>query len=91
MIREYSLVFTWVLAWFFCMCCCLGPMRHIHMHGMGEREKATSVLLASCVNAMAKLVGLVGNSGWKERCKEKVTGKRGERGDAHELLTSPDE
>ena len=20
------------------MCCCLGPTRHIHMHGMGERE-----------------------------------------------------
>ena len=56
-----------------------------------EREKTTSVLLASCVNAMAELVGLVGNSGWKERCKEKVTGKRGERGDAHELLTSPGE
>jgi len=47
-----------------------------------EREKATSVLLASCVNAMAELVELAGNSGWKERCKEKVTGKRGERGDA---------
>ena len=40
---------------------------------------------------MAELVGLVGNSGWKERCKEKVMGMRGERGDAHELLTSPDE
>ena len=37
-----------------------------------EREKATSVLLASCVNAMAELMG---NSGWKERSKEKVAGK----------------
>ena len=40
-----------------------------------EREKTTSVLLASCVNAMAELVELVVNSGWKERSKEKVTGK----------------
>ena len=37
-----------------------------------EREKTTSVLLASCVNAMAELMELVGNSGWKERSKEKV-------------------
>ena len=56
-----------------------------------EREKATSVLLASRVNALAELMELAGNSGWKERCKEKVTGKRGERGDAHELHTSPGE
>ena len=56
-----------------------------------EREKATSVLLASRVNALAELMELVGNSGWKEMCKEKVTGKRGERGDAHELHTSPGE
>ena len=62
-----------------------------YTHAWDGREKATSVLLASCVNAMAELVGLVDNSGWKERCKEKVTGKRGERGDAHELFTSPDE
>ena len=56
-----------------------------------EREKATSVLLASCVNAMAELVELMGNLGWKERSKEKVMGKERERGDAHELLTSPGE
>ena len=62
-----------------------------YTHAWDGREKATSVLLASCVNAMAELMELVGNSGWKEMCKEKVTGKRGERGDAHELLTSPDE
>ena len=37
-----------------------------------EREKATSILLASCMNAMAELMELVGNSGWKERSKEKV-------------------
>ena len=43
-----------------------------------EREKATGVLLASCVNAMAELVELVGNSGWMERSKEKVMGKNEE-------------
>jgi len=36
-----------------------------------EREKAKSVLLASCVNAMAELVGLVGNSGWKEGARRR--------------------
>jgi len=40
-----------------------------------EREKATSVLLASRVNAMAELMELVGNSGWKERSREKVAGE----------------
>ena len=40
-----------------------------------EREKATSVLLATRVNALAELMELVGNSGWKERRKEKVMGE----------------
>ena len=74
MIREYSLVFTWVFG-IVLLHVLLLRAHASYTHAWDGREKATSVLLASCVNAMAELMELVGNSGWKERSREKVMGE----------------
>ena len=57
------------------------------MHGKGEREASTNLLFASCMDAMAELMELVGSSGWTEGSTAKTTGREGRATDAHELLT----
>jgi hypothetical protein len=71
--------------------CSLGPTRHTHMHGKGERKASKRLLFTSCMDdAMVELVDLGSGSAQAKARREsrEETTEREEQGDTHGLLIS---